>query len=166
MIREAPIGPDGGQSPACGGYYADPNRWLGAVFMMTSRICAPNLKTNPEVVEGMAVQNYWQSVRLGERVMVGWWDDSPLLHTSDGEVKATAWLHINATTTAPTTPSLIIALGNFKNESVTITLSGSWAMETRWRAVAIDSFQVARLFEPGEPIPIVAKRGWMLESVE
>lgn len=189
--------------------------------MMTSRICAPNLKSNEEVVEGMAVQNYWQSMFLGERLMAGWWDDEPVVQTSDDEVKATAWLRrTNATGSGAATPATVIALGNFRNESVNVSitlsvprsvgaaasLSGAETLlnttAIRWRAVrkehsltmqprtpyymycgtfdkprtalslvctaqvAIDSFQVARIYEPGELIPIAAKRGWLLESID
>ena len=174
MIRESPIGPDGGQNTACAGYFADPNRWLGAVFAMTSRICAPNLANNSEVVEGMAVQRYWQSVGLANRSMVGWWDDSPLLETGDDDVKVTAWLRParssgdDSSGSDVTTPVVVIALGNFKNESVCVVLAGpmvgSLVSSARWRAVAIDSFQPARLFATNECIPIAAKRGWLLQS--
>ena len=113
---------------------------------MTSRICAPNLRTNPEVVEGMAVQSYWYGVGLGDRTMVGWWDDAPLVTTGDDEVKATAWLRANATAATPRT---VIALGNFRNQSVNVSHSGGPADSamaltaaegaagvagTRWRA--------------------------------
>ena len=170
MIRESPIGPGGGQNTNCAGYFADPNRWLGAVFAMTARICAPNLASNPEVVEGMAVQSYWRTVGLGSRTMIGWWDDVPLVETGDDEVKATAWTLKDSDGTGrrgASAPAVVIALGNFKNESVCVALAGPVvAHGSRWRAVAIESFQPESVFAMNGTgcIPIAAKRGWLLQS--
>ena len=147
------------------------DRWLGAVFGMTARMCVPNLATDPGIEEVLPIQNYWRAADLGRRNMVGWWDDHPLVATDDDQVKATAFVlppRADAAANAEGLPSMVIALGNFRNHTVQVGLSGAVLAGRQLRAVAIAGFQaeLAPFVASAGTLTIVAKRGWLLETVE
>jgi len=75
-------------------------------------------------------------------------------------VKATAYVQPSRT---------LVAMASWAKEPVEVVPQVAWSElgidPTRavLRAHAIDDFQEARTFRPGEPVPMVPGRGWLLE---
>ena len=147
----------------------DPNRWLGMVFGMTSRLQNQPLdwweqkSALPLSVRGIETVPLWRlslEFGLSDATMIGWWSAPKdlLVHTSDANVKATVFLK-------PDGESALIAIGNFANETKHVTLTAARPGKANWTALtadAIEGFQNASVFELGAPITVEAKRGWLL----
>lgn len=172
MIREGTVGPDGGCTqdgclPTAGTGCPDPNRWLGMVFGMGTRLAWGGLGTNmsavlasPEVKEVVPLWRFWKDWGLGDTQMLGWWDDEVPVTTSDPLVKATAYVKADL--------SMLIALGNFGPKATTVTLTFKDGKARKLSARAIDAYQPAREFDVGvgsaiTNVPVQAKGGWLLE---
>ena len=113
MIREGPVGANGTENPAA---CPDPNRWLGAVFGMASRLT--NLEVgNPSWVETVPVWREWLDFDIASSQMIGWWEETPIISTGHDQVKATIFLHDGG--------AALIAVGNFANTSLTTSLEVS-----------------------------------------
>ena len=112
----------------------------------------------------------------------GWWEDQPLVRVAAvaaneraaDDVKATAFMqpHDHA--------GGLIAVGNFGNNSVTVTLSLSTHAlphtdgepahtmaytDVQLAADRIEAFQAAQTFAAGAAIPVPAKGGYLLRLV-
>lgn len=132
------------------------NAWLGMVYGMTVRL--------PWYTEGVScdprpIWNVWDDFGLADARMVGFWEDNPVVTTNNPKVKATAYVRDGKT---------LIALGNWsdKTEQVRLTIDGQQTgidlSKARLVAPAVESFQPAAEFKPGEPIPVESKKGWLL----
>ena len=159
MIRE---GTTGGTGPGKG--CPDPNRWLGMVFGMGTRLgfgtpLGANVTAAPNVQEVVPVWQFWKQYSLADSEMVGWWSDPAdlLVTTSDPDVKATAFALRHENT-------VVVALANFGNATKSVTLSFSPAIEVTGQieAPAVEAYQPARTFAAAEPVPCASKRGWLL----
>eukprot|EP01052_Picozoa_sp_SAG31_P007322 SAG31_NODE_348_length_17296_cov_5.089482_13_plen_305_part_00 len=195
MIREGTVGvptgqhPNGGCAstgcvPTKGKGCPDPNRWLGMVFGMGTRLAWGGLGTNmsavlasPEVQEVVPLWRFWNDWNIAEAQMVGYWDAAVPVTTSSPLVKATVYVKADA--------SMLIALANFGNQLTTVTLTfkgggGGGDIKKIGRklsARAIEAYQPAREFTlevnaaagaeatvVSTGIPVHAKGGWLLET--
>jgi hypothetical protein len=159
MIREGPVGVNGTRNPkAC----PDPNRWLGLVFGMTARGTSGLGRsiTSPEALEVVPLWRYMATQKIERAELHGWWDDAPFVSvvavggSAAEEIKATAFLQ-------PDGVSGLIAIGNFGNVSAVVTLSAR-GKSVHLVADEIEAFQPPNEFEPGAPVEVAAKRGWLL----
>ena len=129
------------------------NRWLGAVYGTTRRCYMDFSAGNPA-----AIWKAWADFGIENARMSGYWDEYAFAKTDSPDVKATAFIRGD---------KALVILGNFATEprTVKLTLDGRWTGRRRLQLVArpIPGFQEGRIFGVGEPIPVPAKRGWMLE---
>ena len=129
------------------------NRWLGAVYGTTRRCYMDFSAGNPA-----AIWKAWADFGIENARMSGYWDEYAFAKTDSPDVKATAFIRGD---------KALVILGNFAAEprTVKLTLDGRWTGRRRLQLVArpIPGFQEGRIFGVGEPIPVPAKRGWMLE---
>jgi hypothetical protein len=163
MIREGAVGPNGDHNPsAC----PDPNRWLGLVFGMTSRLQTtplgnpynelPLTASEEETLPIWALFTEWG---IAESKMIGWWDPRRVVATNDTEVKATVFIRDDG--------DALIALANFADSFRVITLSSTTthvADGVTLPAYYIQGFQNATAFVMGGEIGINSKRGWLLTA--
>ncbi len=133
------------------------NRWLGMLFGMTVR--------HPWLTEGVVcdprpVWEIWDSFGIHDSKMIGFWEDTPLVRSSNSEVKATAYVKEH---------QILIALGSWASEKTSTTLTLDWDLlgvsrpdHTQWVAPKIQDFQVQQTFPLNDPIEIEPKKGWLL----
>jgi hypothetical protein len=162
MIRHGAVGPNGNRNPAA---CPDPNRWLGMTFGMSARLQAvPGEGTamSPEMLETIPLWKYWDKVGIAESLLVGWWEEEEntmALRTGQDDVKATLFLWPQSKSSEP---KALVALGNFRNESVTVQLRGVAVAGRRLIADPIEAFQPGREWPAAQAISIDPKRGWLL----
>lgn len=128
------------------------NRWLGAVYGTTRRCYMDFSAGNPA-----AIWKAWADFGIENARMSGYWDEYAFAKTDSPDVKATAFIRGD---------KALVILGNFAAEprTVKLTVDGRWAGRRRLQFVArpVPGFQEGRTFAVGEPIPVPAKRGWLL----
>lgn len=128
------------------------NRFLGMVYGTTARHSYGRYSPAP-------VWALWKSFGIEEARMLGYWDEDCPVRTSSPDVKATVYIKPDA---------VLIALGNFGPESRTVQLATDWKAlgmspdSVRIEAPAIDDFQQAHTFTPGEPVSVKSKEGCIL----
>lgn len=128
------------------------NPWRGMVFGMTGR--APAVDNRP-------LWDFWARSGLEHAQMVGFWADNAPVSTGHPLIPATSWLTEDGT---------VVALASWADEPVDVTLdisadirgSGGTSGPVRITAPAIDGFQLARSYGPGETIHLDPGRGALL----
>lgn len=127
------------------------NRWRGMIYGMTARYPhGPNADPRP-------VWRIWDDFGIAEARMLGYWDPACPVHPDDAGVKATAYIRADRT---------LIALASWAPAPVDVRLQIDWGAlglaPGPLAAPAVDDFQPARTFAPGEAIPVDPGRGWLL----
>ncbi len=134
------------------------NRWLGMLFGMTVR--------HPWLTEGVTcdprpIWSIWDDFNIEEAEMFGFWEDKPLVETDHPGTFATAYLREN---------QMLIALGNWHDENVSIGLRINWGAlgvsppnQIKLIVPAIQDFQNEKTFALDDSIPIAAKKGLLLK---
>ncbi|MEP6473096.1 MAG: glycoside hydrolase domain-containing protein, partial [Gemmatimonadota bacterium] len=128
------------------------NPWRGMVFGMTNRL--------PWSGDPRAIWREWDAFGIQDTRMLGWWLPDGPVRTGRDDLLATTYLGKG---------KALIALASWAKDSVSQSLQINWTAlgidSTRATIVApaIDSFQPARQFKPGEPIPVAPGKGWLLE---
>ena len=127
------------------------NPWRGMVYGMTGRIYGPG---NPQ-----PIWKAWDRFGIQDARMIGYWDPACPVRTGRKDVLATAYVKPHTT---------LIALASWAKEPVKCKLAIDWkalgldAAKAKISAWAIDDFQPAAEFAPGDEIPVTPGRGWML----
>jgi hypothetical protein len=127
------------------------NPWRGMVFGMTNRL--------PWAGDPRALWQAWDAFGISESRMVGWWAKAAPVRTGRDDVLATTYLRPGRA---------MVAVASWATDTVRVPLAIDWralgldSSRTTIRAEAIDSFQPAATFSPGEPIPLAPARGWLL----
>ena len=126
------------------------NRWLGMVYGATNR---HSYGPSPA-----PVWQLWHEFGIEDARMIGYWDDQCPVTPSSAQVKATAYVAKGRT---------LIALANFGNDDTTVTLRLSpqllrQASGGTLYAPPVSGYQDEHSFPLGTPIPVPAKRGWLL----
>lgn len=132
------------------------NRWLGMVFGMTVRY--------PWTTEGVLcdprpVWKIWDEFRIQDSKMVGFWDPECPIQTNVNEVKATAY-------TKP--GKVLVSIGNFSDKTQMIKFQIDWKTLginpdlVRMYAPGIENFQPEAIFNLNDPIPVEARKGWLI----
>lgn len=132
------------------------NPWLGMVFGMTARLpwSTEGITCNP-----VAIWEIWDEFGIDSAQMKGFWEKDPLVKTSFPDVKATAYVHKDR---------VLISIGNFSDSKEELRLQIDWEQlgfgpeHTVLRAPEIENFQEAKSFETDDPIPVEARKAWLL----
>jgi hypothetical protein len=126
------------------------NPWLGAVFGLTCRYG----HSDP-----LPVWKIWDEFGgLTNATMLGWWESNPPVTASDPNVKVTAFVKNGQT---------LLTVGNFSSNQTSVTLDVNWAAlglnsnTCSFYAPLANGFQSQALYQPGDPITIPGKQGWM-----
>jgi hypothetical protein len=127
------------------------NPWRGMVFGMTARL--------PWAGDPRPVWRAWDDFGIADTRMIGWWVRSRPVRTGRDDVLATSYIKPGRT---------MVALASWAQDSVAITLAIDWralgidSTRATITAPAIERFQPAAAFKPGEPIPVPPGKGWLL----
>jgi len=131
----------------------DGNPWRGMLFGMTSRL-GWSAGSNPR-----PLWKLWDSFGIEQAQMIGWWvHDAPVKTTRD-DVLATSYVRDGKT---------LIAIASWAPQKTDVKLLIDWmALGLKPRdgklvAPAVDGFQPAAQFKPGDAIPVEPGKGWLL----
>ena len=138
------------------------NPWRGMVFGMTARL--------PWAGNPRPLWKVWDEFGIAESEMVGWWVDTNPVRTGNRDVLATCYIGGgNAAGRDITAGSrAMIALASWAKEPVDVRLAIDWKKlgldpkRALLHAPAIDKFQDAAEFRPGDPIRVEPGQGWLL----
>jgi hypothetical protein len=127
------------------------NPWRGMVFGMTSRL--------PWAGDPRALWKAWDEFGLTESRMVGYWVPNSPVRVDRPEVLATTYVKQGRT---------MVALASWAKDKTEVKLTIDWARlgldpaTVTIEAPAIEKFQDATTFVPGQPIWVEPGRGWLL----
>lgn len=127
------------------------NRWRGMIYGMTTRL--------PASGDPRSLWKLWDEFGIAEARMIGYWDRSCPVRTGRSDVLATAYVRRGKS---------LVAVASWAKEPVQCRLKFAWKSlgleesKARLEAPAVEGFQPARSFAPGEPIPVEPGRGWLL----
>ena len=127
------------------------NPWRGMVFGMTNRL--------PWAGDPRPLWKAWDAFGLRDSRMVGWWAKAAPVRTGRDDVLATTYLRPG---------KAMVAVASWAPDTARVRLAIDWrrlGVDSRRaviRAQAIDSFQPAATFAPGEAITLAPARGWLL----
>ena len=128
------------------------NPWRGMVFGMTAR--------RPWAGDPRALWKAWDAFGIIQSEMIGWWAPDCPVHTDNPAVLATVYQRKG---------KALIALASWASGATQVRLKVDWKAlgidpaRARLRAVAIEEFQSVGEFAPGDPIPVEAGKGWLLQ---
>jgi len=129
------------------------NPWRGMVYGMTNRMpWTDNADPRP-------LWRAWDEFGMDGTEMVGYWVASSPVKTRRDDVLATVYRKPGRA---------MVALASWATAEANVTLAIDWAAlgidpaRARLRAPEIAGFQPARVFTPGEPIPVAPGRGWIV----
>jgi hypothetical protein len=128
------------------------NPWRGMVFGMTARL--------PWAGDPRPLWKVWDDFGISESEMIGWWVETNPVKTGSKDALATSYVKRGN--------SVLIALASWAKNPVDVRLTIDWKKlgldpkNAVFRAPAIDGFQPAAEFKPGDPIRIEPGKGWLL----
>jgi hypothetical protein len=134
------------------------NPWRGMVFGMTARL--------PWAGDPRPLWKIWDDFGIAGSEMIGWWVEANPVKTGNRGILATSYVRRGDGKGAG--PAVLIALASWAKEPVDIQPTIDWRKlgidpkKAVLRAPAIDKFQDAAEFKPGEPIRVEPARGWLL----
>jgi hypothetical protein len=138
------------------------NPWRGMVFGMISRL--------PWAGDPRPLWKVWDEFGITESEMVGWWVETNPVKTENAEILATAYVKRAGGKAAQT--SVLVALASWAKEPVDVRLSIDWKTlgldpkKAVLRAPAIEKFQEAAEFKPGDTIRVEPQKGWLVVIAE
>lgn len=132
----------------------DGNIWRGMVFGMTNRLgWSPG--SDPR-----GLWKLWDTFGIGQADMVGWWVHDTPVKTSRDDVLATSYVRKGRKT--------LIALASWAPQKVGVKLTIDWKAlglspgKATLTASAVEGFQPAATFKPGDEIPLEPGKGWLI----
>jgi hypothetical protein len=131
----------------------DGNPWRGMLFGMTSRL-GWSKGSDPR-----PLWRLWDSFGIEQADMVGWWVHDAPVKTGRDDVLATSYVRHGKT---------LIALASWAPQNTTAKLRIDWKAlglrpgKATLKAPAIEGFQSAAEFKPGDAIPVEPGKGWLL----
>jgi len=134
------------------------NPWRGLTMGMTARL--------PWSGDPAPIWRLWDRFGIAQSTMHGWWSGRDPVRTGSPEVLATTWTKPagGASGSAPA----MIALGNWSATDVSVTLAIDWSAlgldpsRVRLRAPAVEAFQSAGTWAPGDRITVPGGKGLVL----
>jgi hypothetical protein len=139
------------------------NPWRGMAFGMTARL--------PWAGDPRPLWKVWDEFGITESEMIGWWVDGNPVRTGNSGVLATSYVRRRSAGKgkgATGGDAVMIALASWSTEPVDVRLTIDWKKlgldpkKTGLHAPAIDKFQDAAGFKPGDPIRVQPGKGWLL----
>ena len=127
------------------------NPWRGMVFGMTARL--------PWAGDPTPLWRAWDEFGLTDSRMIGWWVAGRPVRSGRPEVLATTFVRPGRA---------LVAFASWAADTVTVTPQVEWtalgidSTRATFTAPAIDRFQPAATFRPGEPIRVPPGKGWLL----
>lgn len=132
------------------------NRWLGMQYGMTVRY--------PWFTEGVncdprPVWKIWDEFGISDATMLGFWEESPAVSTSDNAVKVTSYRKQGR---------VLLSIGNYSDEAKEVHLIIDWkqlGLDSRnvsLVAPAIKDMQPAHKWKVDDSIRIEARKGWLI----
>ena len=136
--------------------HAGGNQWLGMQYGMTSRYAwfTEGIKCDPR-----PVWKVWDDFGIRDAYMVGFWEDNPIVTSTDTEVKVTSYVKDDR---------VLLSIGNYGNELKEIRLNIDWKRlkispkNARIKAPYIKGFQDAGEYSLSEILSVPAKKGLIL----
>jgi hypothetical protein len=131
------------------------NPWRGLVFGMTARL--------PWAGDPRPLWKVWDEFGIAESEMVGWWVGTNPVKTGNPNALATSFIRRGKGGNG-----IMIALASWAKEPVDVRLAIDWkklGLDPRkavLRAPAIEKFQEAAEFRPGDPIRVEPGKGWLI----
>ena len=128
------------------------NPWRGMVFGMTNRL--PWTGGDPR-----ELWKLWDAFGIEQADMVGWWVHDAPVKTGRDDVLATSYVRKGKT---------LIALASWAPDQTDVTLHVDWKAlgikpgKAKLVAPAVEGFQKAAEFKPGDAIPVEPGKGWLL----
>jgi len=127
------------------------NPWRGMLFGMTNRL--------PWSGDPRPLWKFWDEAGIEKTRMLGWWVPSNPVKTGREDVLATVYQGDH---------HAIISIASWAKDPVDVKLEINWKAlginpaRATIRAEAIENFQTAATFSPGQPIPVQPGKGWLL----
>ncbi len=134
------------------------NPWRGMVFGMTSRL--------PWAGDPRPLWKVWDEFGISESEMIGWWVESGPVSAGNKDVLATTCYRQRGG--AREKPSALVALASWAKVPVDVRLTIDWKKlgldpgRAVLRAPAIEGFQEAAEFKPGDAIRLEPAKGRLL----
>ena len=131
----------------------DGNPWRGMLFGMTSRL-GWSAGSNPR-----PLWKLWDSFGIEQAQMIGWWVHDTPVKTGRDDVLATSYVRDGKT---------LIAIASWAPQKTEVKLSIAWkalglkSPHAPLVAPAVEGFQPAAQFQPGDAIPVEPGKGWLL----
>ncbi|MEZ4412592.1 MAG: DUF6067 family protein [Gemmatimonadales bacterium] len=132
------------------------NPWRGMLFGMTNRL--------PWSGDPRELWNFWDTYRIQDTRMIGWWVPGSPVRTGRPDVLATVYQGEGRS---------IVAVASWASDTARVRLAVDWTRlgldpaTARIVAPEVPGYQPAAAFGPYDPIPVAPGRGWLLlfESV-
>lgn len=129
------------------------NPWRGMLFGMTNRLPWTGADPRP-------LWKVWDAFGIEKADMIGWWvHDTPVV-TDRKDVLVTSYVRKGKRT--------LISIASWAPQSVDVKLHINWKAlgltphNATLRAPAVEGFQPATTFAPGQKIPVEPGKGWLL----
>lgn len=139
------------------------NPWRGMVFGMTARL--------PWAGDPRPLWKTWDEFGLADSDMIGWWAGANPVRTGAKDILATCYVKKRkgaGAKGAPAAAGVMIALASWADAPVDVRLAIDWKKlgldpkKAILRAPAVDKFQDAAEFRPGDPIRVEPGKGRLL----
>ena len=127
------------------------NPWRGMLFGMTARL--------PWAGDPRPLWRAWDDFGLTDSRMIGWWVRARPVRTGRDDVLATTYAKPGRA---------LVALASWARDTVAVTPAIDWralgidSASATITAPAIERFQPAATFRPGEPVRVAPGKGWLL----
>ena len=129
------------------------NPWRGMLFGMTNRL--PWTGGDPRLLWKL-----WDAFGIEKADMIGWWVHDTPVTTDNKDVLATSYVRKGKQT--------LVSIASWAPQTVNVKLRIDWKSlglsphGATLRATAVEGFQPAATFAPGQPIPVEPGKGWLL----
>ncbi len=127
------------------------NPWRGMIYGMTARL--------PWSGDPRPLWKLWDEFGLSQAQMVGYWSPACPVQTGRDDILATVYLRKDR---------VMVALASWAEKTENLELSIDWKKlglnqkNAVIEAPAVENFQPAGRFQPGEVIPVEPGKGWLL----
>ncbi len=127
------------------------NPWRGMLFGMTNRL--------PWSGDPREIWNFWDTYRIQDTRMIGWWVPGSPVRTGRPDVLATVYQGEGRS---------IVAVASWAADTARVRLAVDWTRlgldpaNARIVAPELPGYQPAASFGPYDPIPVAPGQGWLL----
>lgn len=136
--------------------HAGGNKWLGMQYGMTVR--------QPWMTEGIScdpryIWRFWDELGIIDSQMNGFWEDNPIVKTSDKDVKVTSYVKEGKT---------LLSIGNYSEQDKKVKLEIDWTrlgLDSNlvyMKIPTIKDFQDEHKINVNDLINVPAKKGWLI----